>query len=77
MGMVLNAVMSSLGSVNGLRILDLYAGTGTYGLRALELGAVRADFVERSTKFCDKLRENLRSVAGSPLPRFGGGVSAG
>ena len=59
MGMVLNAVMSSLGSVNGLRVLDLYAGTGTYGLRALELGAVRADFVERSTKFCDKLREKL------------------
>ena len=35
------------GSVEGVRVLDLYAGTGALGTEALSRGASSTDFVER------------------------------
>lgn len=42
------AVFSSLGAPpEGARVLDLFAGTGAYGLEALSRGAASCDFVDK------------------------------
>ena len=43
----------------GLRVLDLYAGTGALGIEALSRGADRADFVDVSSGCQRLIRENL------------------
>ena len=45
--------------VEGSRVLDLYAGTGSLGIEALSRGAMRADFVERNRRQCRVIQENL------------------
>lgn len=60
------AVFSSLGDlVIGARCLDLFAGTGAYGLEALSRGAGSVFFVESNRKVVELLRENLERVAQS------------
>lgn len=57
------AVFSSLGEhVPGSRFLDLFAGSGSYGLEALSRGAGGGLFVEKDTRALEALKENLRSV---------------
>jgi len=61
-------VRSSLFSIleatglEGRRVVDLYAGTGTLGIEALSRGAIWADFVEASPKRCALLRQNLTAL---------------
>ncbi|MEZ5274915.1 MAG: RsmD family RNA methyltransferase [Opitutaceae bacterium] len=56
-------VFSSLGPVIvGARVLDLFAGTGSYGLEALSRGADSAVFVERDRGALGCLKENLAAV---------------
>jgi 16S rRNA (guanine966-N2)-methyltransferase len=43
-----------------VRVLDLYAGTGSLGIEALSRGAQWADFVEMAPRQCAALRENLK-----------------
>jgi 16S rRNA (guanine966-N2)-methyltransferase len=43
---VRQALFAVLGDVSGLRVLDLYAGTGALGIEALSRGAASATFVE-------------------------------
>jgi 16S rRNA (guanine966-N2)-methyltransferase len=58
------AVFSSLGGrVAGARVLDLFAGSGAYGLEALSRGAAFAVFVERHGRTAAVLRDNLARVA--------------
>ena len=45
---------------SGLRVLDLYAGTGALGIEALSRGAAWADFVDVSSACVRLIRENLR-----------------
>ncbi len=45
--------------VDGGRVLDLYAGTGSLGIEALSRGAMHADFVERNRRQCRVIQENL------------------
>ena len=47
------------GAVDGVRVLDLYAGTGTLGIEALSRGATWCDFVELDRRRSQDLRENL------------------
>ena len=51
-----------LGELDGLRVLDLFAGSGALGIEALSRGAARATFVERSPPALAALRANLAAL---------------
>jgi 16S rRNA (guanine966-N2)-methyltransferase len=58
---VREGLFSSLGgSVDGARVLDLYAGTGAEGIEALSRGAESAVFVDRSRAAVRTIHDNLR-----------------
>jgi len=60
------AAFSSLGAlVVGARFLDLFAGSGAYGLEALSRGAAGGVFVEKNAKAAACLRQNLAAVCKS------------
>ena len=59
---VREALFSILGDVSGLRVLDLYAGSGALGIEALSRGAAEAVFVESDRRAADAIRSNLRAV---------------
>src|SRR5471030_2715621 len=60
------AVFSSLGArVAGARFLDLFAGSGAYGLEALSRGATGGVFVESNHRAVGCLRKNLSAVCKS------------
>lgn len=52
-------MLMSLGGVEGLRVLDLYAGAGSFGLECLSRGASQVTFVERGRPALEALRTNL------------------
>ena len=53
-------IFSSLAElVPGARVLDLYAGTGSFGIEALSRGAASATFVEQDREAVDCIRDNL------------------
>jgi 16S rRNA (guanine966-N2)-methyltransferase len=56
------AVFSALGNIDGAKVLDLYAGSGSLGLEALSRGAARATFVENSREAIVKLRQNIEAT---------------
>jgi 16S rRNA (guanine966-N2)-methyltransferase len=59
---VREALFSMLGDVSGLRVLDLFAGSGALGIEALSRGAAAAVFVERNRKAAAVARQNLESL---------------
>ena len=59
------AVFSSLADrVPGARALDLFAGTGAYGLEALSRGAASVTWVENDRRVLTVLRENVTTLCG-------------
>ncbi len=57
------AVFSSLGErVTGARFLDLFAGSGSYGLEALSRGAAGGIFVEKNAKAAACVLQNIAAV---------------
>jgi 16S rRNA (guanine966-N2)-methyltransferase len=62
---VRKAIFDILGStVEGARVLDLFAGTGALGVEALSRGAAEAVFVESSREACSVIMNNLAATAG-------------
>ena len=63
--LVREAIFNVIGpmGLDGSRVLDLYAGTGTLGIEALSRGASWADFVEVNRRQCSAIRETLQ-IAG-------------
>lgn len=59
---VREALFSALGSVEGARVLDLYAGSGALGIEALSRGAQSALFVERASRHAAVIRANLAQL---------------
>ena len=60
------AVFSSLGPrVAGARFVDLFAGSGAYGLEAFSRGASGGTFVEQNAKAAACLRKNIAAVCRS------------
>ncbi len=55
-------LQSRIGSFEGLRIADLYAGTGALGLEALSRGAAHCTFVERSREAIDAIRSTVEKL---------------
>lgn len=60
MDMVREAAFSALADlVVGARVLDLFAGCGSYGIEALSRGATAAVFVDDHPKSIEAIRSNL------------------
>ncbi|MFD3438215.1 16S rRNA (guanine(966)-N(2))-methyltransferase RsmD [Streptomyces sp. NPDC058685] len=53
---------SLLGTLAGLRVADLYAGSGAVGLEALSRGASHALLVEADARAARIVRENVRTL---------------
>lgn len=52
-------LVSRLGSLEGLSVADLFAGSGALGLEALSRGAARCVFVEQDRAAIDALKANI------------------
>jgi 16S rRNA (guanine966-N2)-methyltransferase len=63
---VREALFSILGDVSGLRVLDLFAGSGALGIEALSRGAAQATFVEATWRTAGVIRANLRALGEPP-----------
>ncbi len=60
------AVFSSIASrVGGAWFLDLFAGSGAYGLEALSRGATGGVWVEKNAKVAGCIRQNIEAVCKS------------
>ncbi|MGH3423244.1 MAG: 16S rRNA (guanine(966)-N(2))-methyltransferase RsmD [Nocardioidaceae bacterium] len=57
-----SALESRFGSLGGLHVLDLFAGSGAVGLEALSRGAARAVLVERNRRTASLIAANARSL---------------
>jgi len=57
------AIFSSLGaSIEGCKVADLFAGTGSYGLEALSRGAASSTFFETDRAALTCLRQNAQAT---------------
>jgi 16S rRNA (guanine966-N2)-methyltransferase len=57
---------SRLGSFDGLKVADLFAGSGALGLEALSRGAERCLFVENDAAALRALRANIAALRAQP-----------
>lgn len=59
---VRSAIFSLIGpeTVEGATVLDLYAGTGAFGIEALSRGANSTDFVELDAMRCKDIRNSVK-----------------
>jgi 16S rRNA (guanine966-N2)-methyltransferase len=57
--MLLHAPWGGRDIVAGVHVLDVFAGTGAFGLEALSRGAARATFIEQDRHALDALRANI------------------
>ncbi|HEX5183482.1 MAG TPA: 16S rRNA (guanine(966)-N(2))-methyltransferase RsmD [Allosphingosinicella sp.] len=64
---------SRLGSFEGLRVADLFAGSGALGLEALSRGAAHCVFVDRDRDAAEAIRANIAAL-GAPGEMLAGGV---
>ncbi|HEU0303692.1 MAG TPA: 16S rRNA (guanine(966)-N(2))-methyltransferase RsmD [Gaiellaceae bacterium] len=59
---VREAAFAMVGSVEGARVLDLFAGSGALGLEALSRGAASTVFVESDRRAVAVIRRNLEKL---------------
>lgn len=57
------------GPLDGLKILDAFAGTGAMGLEALSRGAASATFLEKDATALKSLRANIAACKAEPRAR--------
>ena len=55
-------LVSRIGSFEGLRVADLYAGSGALGLEALSRGAAHVTFVENDPRALAAIRSNIAAL---------------
>lgn len=55
-------LQSRLGSFDGLKVCDLFAGTGALGLEALSRGAAHCTFVEQDRTALAALKSNVETL---------------
>ncbi len=56
------STLSSLGGIEGLHVLDLFAGTGGLGLESLSRGAETCVFVEQNRTVAERLKEFVQKL---------------
>jgi 16S rRNA (guanine966-N2)-methyltransferase len=61
---------SRLGTFEGLRVADLFAGSGALGFEALSRGAASATFVENDPKAAAAIRRNADALGASDRMRL-------
>jgi 16S rRNA (guanine(966)-N(2))-methyltransferase RsmD len=59
---VREAVFSILGPIDGVRVLDLFAGSGAMAIESLSRGAAEATLVDSSPESVAAIRRNLREL---------------
>jgi 16S rRNA (guanine966-N2)-methyltransferase len=59
---VREAAYNLIGPVDGAAVLDLFAGSGAFGLEALSRGAAGATFVESDRAACRTIADNLQKL---------------
>jgi 16S rRNA (guanine966-N2)-methyltransferase len=57
-----SSLLSELGGLGGLRVLDLYAGSGAVGLEALSRGADRVLLVESDGRAAGVIKSNVTAI---------------
>ena len=57
------SLLSELGTFDGARVLDLYAGSGAIGLEALSRGAGKVLLVESDPRAAAVIKANVKAVA--------------
>lgn len=63
MDKVRSAVFSAIGdSVRNAKVLDLFAGSGSYGFEALSRGAASVTFVDKSHEAYKVIKENSKTL---------------
>jgi 16S rRNA (guanine966-N2)-methyltransferase len=60
---VREALFSILGDVSGLRVLDLYAGSGALAIEALSRGAREATLVDSARAAVEAIARNLNALS--------------
>ncbi len=55
-------IVSLTGSLDGARVLDLYAGSGAVGLEALSRGAEHVLLVESGSRAARVIRDNIQAI---------------
>ncbi|HEU4514890.1 MAG TPA: 16S rRNA (guanine(966)-N(2))-methyltransferase RsmD [Nocardioidaceae bacterium] len=66
---------AELGSITGLRFLDLYAGSGAVGLEARSRGAGVVTLVEQDRRTTSLIQDNVRTLGFSQVEVVTGAVS--
>ena len=56
------SIFNRLGDIEGLSVLDVYAGSGAIGIEALSLGASHATFVEQSRSVAKVIQDNIEKL---------------
>jgi len=59
---VREAAFDLIGPVDGAAVLDLFAGSGAFGLEALSRGAASATFVESDRVACRTISDNVEKL---------------
>ncbi|OZA93843.1 16S rRNA (guanine(966)-N(2))-methyltransferase RsmD [Altererythrobacter sp. H2] len=57
-----NMLTSRLGAFDGLKVADLFAGSGALGLEALSRGAAHCLFVEQDSEALNAIRANIAAL---------------
>lgn len=59
---VRQAIFNILGDIADKRILDLFGGSGAFGIEAISRGACHATFVDNNPRCVDTIKANLMSL---------------
>jgi len=58
---VKKSIFDKLGDIEGLKVLDLFAGSGNLGIEALSKNALHVTFVEKDRTTTKLINENIRN----------------
>ena len=57
-----SSLESELGGFDGLRVLDLFAGSGALGLESLSRGAIHSTFIESDARAAVVVKQNVEAL---------------